>query len=43
VIVECGFLSNAQECARLQDEEYQQKIAFVILQSLVEENKMNEG
>lgn len=43
VIVECGFLSNAQECARLQDEEYQQKLAFVILQSLVEENKMNEG
>lgn len=27
VIVECGFLSNTEECKKLQDESYQEKIA----------------
>lgn len=30
VIVECGFLSNAEEAAKLSDEEYQKQIAFAI-------------
>lgn len=30
VIVECGFLSNAQEAALLSDEEYQSKVAWAI-------------
>lgn len=31
VIVECGFLSNLDEAARMQDAEYQQQMAFAIL------------
>ena len=31
VIVECGFLSNAQEAALLKTEEYQEKMAFAIM------------
>lgn len=30
VIVECGFLSNADEAARLQDPAYQQQLAWAI-------------
>ena len=30
VIIECGFLSNYEESAKLQDKEYQQKISAVI-------------
>lgn len=30
VMVECGFLSNAQECAKLKNSQYQKQIAFVI-------------
>lgn len=36
VLVECGFLSNASECALLCDEEYQQKTAFTIYCGLLE-------
>lgn len=30
VIVECGFISNPQECAMLQTDEYQKQISFAI-------------
>ena len=30
VIVECGFLSNAEEAAKLSDDSYQQQMAFAI-------------
>ncbi len=30
VLVECGFLSNAQDCANLEQTDYQQKIAFLL-------------
>ena len=30
VLVECGFLSNREECARLADEIYQKKMAFAL-------------
>lgn len=30
VLVECGFLSNAQEAARLREEDYQQRLAVTI-------------
>lgn len=36
VLVECGFLSNQEECQNLCDEEYQTKIAYVILEGLLE-------
>jgi N-acetylmuramoyl-L-alanine amidase len=32
VIVECGFLSNEEEAARLIDETYQEKVARAIFQ-----------
>lgn len=36
VLVECGFLSNPQEAANLTDQEYQEKVAFVIYSSVME-------
>jgi N-acetylmuramoyl-L-alanine amidase len=30
VLVECGFLSNAQDCANLEQKDYQQKISFLL-------------
>lgn len=36
ILVECGFLSNPEECARLQEEEYQQQFAMAVLMSVVE-------
>ena len=36
VIVECGFLSNAQDLALLKDKEYQSKLAFCIYCGLLE-------
>ena len=35
VLVECGFLSNPQEEAKLRDDAYQKKIACVIASALV--------
>ena len=34
VMVECGFLSNPDEAALLESEEYQQKVAFTIFSGL---------
>lgn len=36
VLVECGFLSNAQDRAKLVTEEYQQKVAKCLYDSIVE-------
>lgn len=35
VMVECGFLSNEDECRRLQQPTYQQQLAFEIVRSLI--------
>lgn len=35
VMVECGFLSNSEEAARLTDEEYQEQIVFSICMALM--------
>ena len=35
-IVECGFLSNAEEEKELQDNEYQDKIAWGIYNGIIE-------
>lgn len=45
VLVECGFLSNPQEWENLTDENYQKKIALVILEALLsyENASQNEG
>lgn len=34
VIVECGFLSNPEECQKLKDEDYQNKIADSLAESI---------
>lgn len=36
VLVECGFLSNNEECAKLADKEYRKKLALVISSSIME-------
>ena len=34
ILVECGFLSNQEECKLLQTEEYQKELALVIIQTV---------
>ena len=34
ILVECGFLSNAEDLARLKQEQWQQKIAVCILDGI---------
>ena len=36
VLIECGFLSNNEECAKLADRDYRQKMAFVISSTIIE-------
>ncbi len=36
VLVECGFLSNAEECEKLQDDGYQKQLAAVIFAAVAE-------
>lgn len=42
VMVECGFISNPKDCERLMQADYQQQLAFKILQS-VNEIQMQTG
>lgn len=35
VLIECGFLSNYEECKLLKSEEYQKKIALVVINAVV--------
>lgn len=39
VLIECGFLSNAEECEKLSDENYRRQLAFVIFSSIKEYSK----
>lgn len=43
VIVECGFLSNAEEASLLITEEYQQSVAKAVCQGIGEYRKSNSG
>jgi N-acetylmuramoyl-L-alanine amidase len=36
VLVECGFLSNQEECEKLKNEIYRKEIALVIYSSIIE-------
>ena len=36
VLVECGFLSNAEEAAKLESSDYQKKVAFTIMTGIFE-------
>ncbi|MCL2036360.1 MAG: N-acetylmuramoyl-L-alanine amidase [Oscillospiraceae bacterium] len=36
VLIECGFLSNAEESARLNDPDYQRKVTFTIYKGIIQ-------
>ena len=36
VLVECGFLSNAEECQKLSEKEYQKELSFAISCGIIE-------
>ena len=36
VLVECGFLSNAEECKKLSEKEYQKQLSFSIVCGIIE-------
>jgi N-acetylmuramoyl-L-alanine amidase len=36
VLIECGFLSNAEEAAKLSDPEYQKKVSFTIYKGIMQ-------
>lgn len=36
IMVECGFISNANEAKRLRDEQYQNQLSFVISQGIIQ-------
>jgi N-acetylmuramoyl-L-alanine amidase len=36
VLVECGFLSNPDEAAKFENEEYRKKVAFTLFCSITE-------
>ncbi|MCL2071397.1 MAG: N-acetylmuramoyl-L-alanine amidase [Oscillospiraceae bacterium] len=36
VLIECGFLSNAEEAARLSDSDYQKKVAFTVYKGIMQ-------
>ncbi|MCI8496864.1 MAG: cell wall hydrolase [Clostridiales bacterium] len=39
VMIECGFLSNPEECARLSDEEYQKKLCMAVMKGIFANQK----
>ena len=43
VLVECGFLSNAEELAKLKDAEYQKKLARGIFSGFLDYSKVSQG
>ncbi len=36
VMIECGFLSNPEDAAKLTDKSYQQKVAFTVFSGITE-------
>ena len=41
VIVECGFMSNPEECEKLSQKDYQKELSFSILCGIIEYSKTN--
>ena len=39
VIIECGFLSNPEECEKLSEKEYQKELSFAILCGIIDYSK----
>ena len=42
ILIECGFLSNAEECEKLCQKEYQKQLCFAIVCGIIEEIEKNE-
>ena len=36
LLIECGFLSNPEECAKLKTDSYQRQVAFAIFSATAE-------
>lgn len=36
ILIECGFLSNPEECRRLSDEKYRKELSFIIFSAIIE-------
>jgi N-acetylmuramoyl-L-alanine amidase len=36
ILIECGFLTNKEECARLCEKEYQKNLSFAIVCGIIE-------
>lgn len=36
ILIECGFLSNPEECRRLSDENYRKELSFLIFSAIIE-------
>jgi N-acetylmuramoyl-L-alanine amidase len=43
ILVECGFVSNSEEAALLQNSDYQKKLALVIMASVLECEYKNQN
>ena len=41
VMIECGFLSNHEEAAKLEDENYQKQVAFTIFSGICDYKTTN--
>ena len=39
ILIECGFISNPEECKKLLEKEYQKELCFAILCGIIEYNK----
>ena len=36
ILIECGFLTNAEECEKLSEKEYQKELSFAIICGIIE-------
>ena len=43
ILVECGFLSNEEECKKLSEKEYQKQLSFAIVCGIIEYIDENSG
>lgn len=43
VLIECGFLTNAEECEKLSQKEYQKELSFAIIYGIIEYMNLIEG
>ena len=43
VLVECGFLSNREECELLGEEDYQKQLCFLLFCAMIEYSKGMES